>query len=511
MAASSRARAYSTGTERGGPIRQVANLARLGVRSDAELMASSEQFNDDPSPDSLAARAGNEEESMALMVDNPSGNRSILADQRVEQRQILLQHLDLGTGCDATDSGADRLRERNLNLLNKKSFNCMLLGSRRTGKRTIVKCFIKLLNEFKLAVDEYRKEKVLNKLLDCSEQLQELELKRQEQLEAIKLAAQQTTDHQSQNQDRKQSGRLQSINRLRLNSWLGNVESFNKMLSSKNVKRRIHSFVGTTTNEPATNSTVECAAARQDPSKQRRHTAIESTDFQFKVESEENDDCDNEKTYDDDRHKFRSSSGHLLGEELNLYNSASQASGCNKSDFNINYNADNQDNCEAANETLGEQEMTHKLEVPDKFDWPARRQSENNHKAPLPLVGPRRSLGNYVMPTGQAQQQPEVRHYNYRDRAPRTSQSFRKSTQLITGDDGSLIRDEFRRKSVQLKRSLKPILSLKEINKRLVRVKFKTRRQLNETKYLNQNQAPNDNWTAEMPDMFIVVYSINDR
>lgn len=220
---------------------------------------------------------------------------------------------------------------------------------------------------------------------------------------------------------------------------------------------------------------------------ERRHTSVTDR-FQFKLHT----------SSDETTNESRSpTSGHLLGEEL----SRSQA--CNKSDFSINYQA----NEESETSQTAEPEvdvMSHKLAVPERFDWPESRQQDSNP------IRPRRSLGYY--------EERQAREGEETGRGAASGESaacfkYRKSTQLIRNEEGNLIReaDVFRKRSIQLMNqqhqisssSSKPLLSLKEINKRLVKIKFKTRRQLNAGKYLNS--------PVHLQDVFIIVYAVNDR
>lgn len=139
-----------------------------------------------------------------------------------------------------------------LGQVSRDFFSCMLLGARQSGKRTIVKCFVKLLNEFKLAADEYKKEKMLAKLIDCSEKLQDIANQHQD-------SASDPACHSSANQ---------TESRRRLNSWLG-TNTVNKLLKLPHLssKRRLNSMV------PNMNVTSD----NDQSTHQRRHTAIDGS------------------------------------------------------------------------------------------------------------------------------------------------------------------------------------------------------------------------------------------
>ena len=127
-----------------------------------------------------------------------------------------------------------------MGLLRKRAFSCTILGGRQTGKRTIVKCFVKLSNEFKLAANEYKKEQMLSKLVECSERLQEL---------ASAAAAAADEDELAATRRQSRQTRLNSF--LNLGSVVGGGGSALKSrlmsLSSPSgsaVKRRLHSCAG---------------------------------------------------------------------------------------------------------------------------------------------------------------------------------------------------------------------------------------------------------------------------
>jgi len=128
----------------------------------------------------------------------------------------------------------DANHRRNIESLAKSSFTCMLIGARQTGKRTIVKCFVKLLNEFKIAVDEYKKESILLKLLDCSAKLQGL--------------ASQQPELDTLDRYMLERGQQPRAPRSRINSWLGTGKTgVSKLLNlPKPNKRRLNSAISAT-------------------------------------------------------------------------------------------------------------------------------------------------------------------------------------------------------------------------------------------------------------------------
>lgn len=305
-----------------------------------------------------------------------------------------------------SNSNSDDTQKELMELLKKSSFTCLLIGARQSGKRTIVKCFVKLLNEFMLAVDEYRKERSLAKLIDCTDRLQ------QQQLELEMLA--------------NEPNRRISVQRSRVNSWLGGA---NKLLNLPahlgSSKRRLNSM---------------CPPVRLHELApfERRHTAIDSS---FRLHAND--------------HPTGSA---LLRPDSSLSQSRRLNSAYNKSDYDISYS---HSHSQSANSN------------PD---------SSSNHLQVPSVCSPQTS------PVSQSRR------------------SMRASTQL----SGSASVRQQRLQSMQLQSArTRPLISLKELNKRRVKVKFKTRRQLNDS-YLNP-QAHADQTALDPPDSFLVIYSINDR
>lgn len=242
-----------------------------------------------------------------------------------------------------------------LDMLRKNSFGCTILGGQQTGKRTIVICFVKLLNEFKLAAEEYKKEKMLAKLVECSDRLQEITSRREEQEQQRQQLTEQG-EHLQQHQRRTS----------RLNSWLPGGERVKSLLNlSPGGKSRLNSVVnlwGHQQHSPAGKSpaassgeqhqmivltpvgadklsagdeTAAAAAAAaglnskgSSPmvvSQQRRHTTIEPPAFQFPGEESPLRLAASSRMSNSSRYLDVGAPGNLL------------AFGGNKSDSNINY------------------------------------------------------------------------------------------------------------------------------------------------------------------------------
>lgn len=369
----------------------------------------------------------------------------------------------IATRCSKKDTkGSDNLVEQHaLELLRKSSFTCMVIGARQTGKRTIVKCFVKLLNEFKLAAEEYKKEKMFNKLVEFSERLQELQQQRQESLE----------EHMHQQERAGQ--------RSRLNSWLGG-NTVNKLLNLpiSAHKQRLHSVSGL---NPAGDVSPE--------SQPRRHTAIDARSrpsFQAQTTSLEDQTVGaiNENT--DDSRRF-----------LDVERASRLISCSNKSDTDVNY-------CTTTNAASGNNLDSNQLRVPTLDSrLGLRKGSEfSSLRGSVFLNEPDDStttagcVGDELDSTSANRLTGECR-----------------SRLLSTG---SIIRAKRQSILSMSKRRRRAKLSLKEMNRRRCRVIFKTRRLISDN--FSRILCPEEE-TEEadlyaqrtLPDAFLVVYSINDR
>lgn len=366
------------------------------------------------------------------------------------------------------DEPADEDEQVRMNLLKKNSFTCMLVGARQTGKRSIVKCFVKLLNEFKLALDEYRKEKMLTKLIDCSERLQALSSQREE----IRLQAMSDQQLDRRSSSYEQGGK--NWQRARGNSWLSG-SPVDRWLRLPNIgaigdsKRRLNSMVA---------SRPQLLISGSDPNQQRRHTTIEHESLIQHTQSPFKTTHDGFLRVDNVPNKLNSS--------------------CNKSDFNIDY----QDNSRSRDS------MELRLNVPS-----ASRSSQE--------VDERRVSARDLSGTFKPDTRSEVG-------ARRLMQFLSPSPPIADNNNHQMVSPRSRIQSIQVNGRRKPILSLKELNKRRVRIKFNTRRQLsdkitrliaseqNNSDKNNENVQPvseKNNCLVEfdLPDSFMVVYSVNDR
>lgn len=382
--------------------------------------------------------------------------------------------------------------QRALFLLRKNSFNCTLVGARQTGKRTIVKCFVKLLNEFKLAADEYKKEKMLSKLVECSERLQELT--------------------SQQEQAAEDAGAMErTCGRSRLNSWLGGA-TMNKLLNlSPKSKRRLNSVVGLWS--PGAREGAPSGAGGQQ--QQRRHTTIEPPSVQGPGPTATRSAPGASHASGADQTSGAAGSSRYL----NVYDSRQAThlvSCCNKSDTNVNYTVNQPTTTTTSvRQTRQSQDdgvTTHQLKVP-AFDSVQLRK----HSDPLGSFGPSSPT------TASGSQQ----HLAAASRAARrhTSANFVSANEEPAQQQASPIA-RARKQSVALsRRRQRMLLSLKELNRRRCGIKFKTRRQISQS-CLEQLKRPvvdgirrrasttngrSSLMQADLPDSFLVVYSINDR
>lgn len=375
------------------------------------------------------------------------------------------------------------LESRAIELLAKDCFTCTLVGDRQSGKRTIVKCFIKLLNEFKLAAEEYRREKMLAKLMDCSERLQTLKVasENQLQLEREKEKEQQQHRHHHRHDALARKGSP----RVRVNSWIAEGKSVaNKLLNLPSsigaTKRRLNSMV------------VNYGDRLETPElyhndRQRRHTAAIDRFEQF--EAQANESPEESATANSSRahthlklNKPAYGSGSISDNSGSYENSicssgdssesdklvAMRQAPCNKSDFNINYSFDDA-HVDVSSRAL-ESPVIAQLAVPDIVPTRPRSSSERLIRADSRSVSPN----------------------NYHNRA----------------DGGADVGLPTEPEAKRTRQGLR--IGFKELNKRRVKVRFSTRRQLSD-KYLVEELDDKTSVEVQFPDCFIVVYAINDR
>lgn len=400
----------------------------------------------------------------AKVVDKDRGGPSL--EQSIENNKI-------NARCAAGDTGPTRsdnyVEQHALELLRKSSFTCMVIGARQTGKRTIVKCFVKLLNEFKLAAAEYKKEKMLTKLVGFSERLQEIQQQRQESID----------------EQERQSGQ-----RSRLNSWLGGT-TVNRLLNLTVPanKQRLHSVSGLSPNHNLSSE------SQQQP---RRHTAIEagryrasfqaqppgSLEDQSMVHDKKTDVNPKRVLKDDDSKRF------LNVERANRLTSCS-----NKSDTHVNYAATTT-TISASQNNLD----TNQLKVPDLNCHPSLRKSSDfsSLRGSVFLNEPDPDTGNAMNGSNLTINQPTGCS------GPRLSTA------------SAYARPKHQSILAMGRRRRRAKLSLKEMNRRRCRVLFKTRRIISD-KFARILCPEEDSEEADLyaqrslPDAFIVVYSINDR
>lgn len=374
---------------------------------------------------------------------------------------------------------------RAIELLRKNCFTCTLIGDRQSGKRTIVKCFIKLLNEFKLAAQEYRREKMLAKLMDCSERLQTL---------AVSGA-----NASCELDDSAQSSPVKVSPRARMNSWFAEGKKLLNLSTGTNKRRpKADQFDGLAGQQQhqrrhttALNRSEHFPASPLEPTNSRassrgptlkvsdiRPQLLETSD----IRSPQGSDSDNSGSCDSSS-ICSSTSSPPSSSELSSPASkraakiGSRLDDCNRSDFNISYHADHAGPSGSSRALDGQMINNSRLKV-----------------TALPL-GPRRSLNE---------------RYIARSRpiSPTDNQRTNSSLSNRASRYGSAARlDRFHLEDAAKKPARIPRIGLKQLNKRRYRVRFSTRRKLN-SKYLEDTE---DNSPAVLPDCFIVVYAVNDR
>lgn len=420
--------------------------------------------------------------------------------------------------CEEDDED-EKDEEETLRLLEKSCFVCSLVGSRQTGKRTIVKCFVKLLNEFKLVAGEYKKEKILTKLMDCAERIQKLQSEQEEQQQQQQQQQLQRTTNSNSSDigyDQDRSARKRSISQ-----WISGG-AVNRLLNLPSVvgsnKRRVNSMI-------PQNRPIELD---EKGPYERRHTTIEPPRFLIhrssrpdvtdsslniyesdqqhrsscNINNEEGDECQ-ESNQRDDMSKFlcdkqtsesSSSKHHESNNESTKYLTVSTSlkARCNKSDTNINYANESYDlRMSISNENESSKNLQNKTNedrerASDSYssdDRVSMEADDRNNKD---------CKGSVLSPSSSSLMQ----NLNEQQRSIR---SRKDSIKLIN--------------EARLQRN-KPFLSLKELNRRRIRIKFKTRRRLNEA-YFGDHKSSADHHRGsrrvEYPDSFMIVYSINDR
>jgi len=444
--------------------------------------------------------------------------------------------------------------------LKKAAFNCMLLGTRQTGKKTLVKCFVKLLDEFKLASDEFKREKMLSKLVECSERIHELAKQqqlREEQLARAELAHQKSASRRRRRRSsagedceeagselregrrgRRASRLLQTMHRRRsrLNSWFGERVGTRLLNLSPSSARRLQTLVGSSlrartdtrssspdaqTETPAERPTVAGAqlAPEVDAAQRcrRRHTTIEApmespgSSLAARAEG---------ATGNEERRQLGSSRrldvGELAetraGQSQGLRQPAARRSqlcvvadmGRNKSDTNINY--------------LG----SHNCPSTPTSDWPGREQQAavaRLHPVDREVQRDSQPAECLELPAGRR------RSSIVGGRRQVAVEARRKSSLGQPLAAACRRRQSFGVARIGRRRR-KLLLSLKELNRRKWAVKFNIRRQLSDRMQQQLAQQMGDHSTcgqetpeplgdslmqSRMPDAFLVVYSINDR
>lgn len=383
----------------------------------------------------------------------------------------------------------DTEHEETLRLLEKSSFVCMLVGSRQSGKRSIVKCFVKLLNEFKLAAGEYKKEKILTKLMDCAERLHQLNQLEEEQNQELVSAEMRASQPNLHDRVRKRS----------ISQWISSGR-VNKLLNLPSVvatKRRVNSMV-------PPNRPIELD---EKAPFERRHTAIGPPRFLIHESSRDNLAQIAQQTDDPAAQSdIQSIKSPLASEQESprlsiqepeshrfLTVSMGLANRCVQSDTDINYT-------DHSNDFLIDRIDSPK---PDETRDESQLNDSNLPADKSTQVKQRVSIGGFS----------EISH--------------RPSCQMLpSGVDESQHRSaRSRRESVRLIQAAKsqknrPFLNLKELNRRRIRIKFNTRRRLNEA-YLSDKITQDESRRrhrntieispAGYPDSFMIVYSVNDR
>lgn len=429
--------------------------------------------------------------------------------------------------------------DKNFELLAKNSFTCLLIGARQTGKQTIVKCFVKLVNEFRLAAAEYRREKILTKLMDCSERLQELaarqeqlELEERERHQAIMAAA-----ARSGGGDRRRS---------RVNSWLGG-KLLTHLPASATTKLRLHSLVPTLSG--ADTPTSSAAAARLEQLRQqRRHTAVGSAATATTTSTSSGfrpatcgSECDGGGKDDRGGRGFaaagsrsqvlvRDAPGRHSTKERRrptaefLQPEVAQFTCCNKSDFNINYlDTDHEQRTSGQADASGGADyiVINQLQVPSSRCHPASTQSRGSFtSSALSLCKPAAAAGGSTSAlevAAASQPQSPARCIRISTEAIQDLDKRRRRSSSNKQHHNHHYHHHHRQETTEQKRHARQTtVSLKEINRRRIRVKFSTRRQLSDkffdvsTRAKSEKEAHREA-SGQLPDSIMVVYSVNDR
>ena len=412
--------------------------------------------------------------------------------------------------------------------LRRNSFNCMLVGSRQTGKRTIVECFVKLLAEFQLASSEFKREKMLSKLVECSGRIQEL-AERQQQAE--QQAELEQEERESRARRRRLSGigghaAFRSRRRSRLNSWLG--EHGSRLLNlSPSSRRRLHSLVGgggggscerrdeqlsgddqalASRSAGATSPAVRLELEAQEQNEQIQPCPTNAGPLVPQIISSNSSQVTLTGHESGEPERHHTGYGHLL------------ASCGNKSDTNINYLSGAGLGATVADTQNRWWHQAASLQVPGE------QSSSNNNNNINQLGMPTKNLRAASVQINRA----TGSELNKRLRRATDAQAHRQAQLVLQQEQ---LRRRRRSVVVALRRKRKRLLNLKQLNRRKWAVRFNTRRQLSDnllsslsTNHLlaeqpsQQQQPPRQpnsgaahQWSAaELPDAFLVVYSIND-
>lgn len=455
------------------------------------------------------------------LADDQDARHQIEQVEQVEpveaEAEVEGDHDDGDDGDDNhEDAGEDEDEKLKMSLLKKSSFCCMLVGARQTGKKSIVKCFVKLLNEFKLALEEYRKEKMLTRLMDCSERLQALSDEQEERLRLQALSDQQLNRRPSSYDDHHHHHHgNKTWQRARGNSWLSGspIDRWLRLPSisaADGAKRRLNSLVaGASGHLPALLVSGSDALNQA----KRRHTTVEHAECLKDLKQNQSD-------------PFKSSQDGFLSVGDALKNKLH--SSCNKSDFNIDY-------YQETNEKQSIEMQPLSLNVPSTS-------LSNQSQRFAQRAGSTRDLADGVStttykPDSSSEALATKRSMQFLSPSPPNTAE---SSSCNTNNQQQMIMmmaspHRTRTQSIQARR--KPILSLKELNKRRIRIKFRSRRQVSD-KYITSSQQPPTTTTSQknnppdknknsqlaseeeklncfiefnLPDLFMVVYSVNDR
>lgn len=386
-----------------------------------------------------------------------------------------------------------------IELLAKTCFTCTLVGDRQSGKRTIVKCFIKLLNEFKLASQEYRREKMLAKLLDCSERLQTLSIPTH------------SGQHKSKASDSALGSPAKVSPRARVNSWFAEGKKLLNLSVKANKSRLDPISAGRLTSpgqlasqhqQKPTGSAnlvehipVDQSGNQYEQPSRSRALALEVADTDPQLlettsfRSPSGSVSDNSGSCDSSSICSSTGSGPSSLElsaqaSKSIINRRSRLDDCNKSDFNINYHADrvSADTSRASRALEGRWADNSKLTVTGV------------------TLGQRRSLNERYLADSSL------------DSLSRDGKLGASTNSLIVNRNRSEPEpapqpNQFEYNDTISKPNRIPRISLKQLNKRRYKVKFSTRRLLS-SKYLLDTPT---GAKAKLPDCFMVVYAINDR